>query len=436
MAEQFLTCPECGAKIPLTEALTSDLESKIRGELKSQVAEKEKAFNIREKDLKKKEIGLNDLKSSIEDEIQERVSEKELAIHKRENEVEKLKKTVLKQVSEKVAIKEKELDKLREEMELDAQKKVSELEKKATEKEKKNAEVLRQREEEIEIVKASVTKEIETELAKEKKKLLISLGKEAEAKFKVEMELLKHGKEDAEKRIHDFQDIELDLRKKNQKLESSYKDLEIEVARKIDEQKQLIIGETENRLNEAHSMKLRERDEKEKDMRNQIEILKRKSEQGSQQLQGEVMELELEDNLSANFPEDNIKPIQKGVKGADIEQHVKDERGKECGIIIWESKRTKNWVKSWITKVKEDRSKVKGDIAVIVSQTLPADVDSFAMIEGVWVCKFNSAIILAAALRAGLLEVARTRVALAGKSKKSDAIYDYITGQEFRHIIE
>ena len=124
-------------------------------------------------------------------------------------------------------------------------------------------------------------------------------------------------------------------------------------------------------------------------MKNQIEYLKRKAEQGSQQLQGEVLEMELEELLNKNFPYYTIMPVPKGLRGADVIQNVCTPSGQQCGTIIWESKRTKAWSDAWIDKLKEDQREAKSDIAVIVSIALPKDMTGIGQINGVWVTDFT-----------------------------------------------
>jgi hypothetical protein len=171
-------------------------------------------------------------------------------------------------------------------------------------------------------------------------------------------------------------------------------------------------------------------------MRKQIEDLKRRAEQGSQQSQGEVQELELEKEISQLFPVDNVKPVPKGLKGADVIQEVLTNSGNLCGIIIWESKRTKNWSDGWIAKLKNDQRTVKADIAVIVTQVLPKDIRNFGFVDGVWVTNYISLQGLVIALRQKLTELAYTKALVMSKDKKADILFQYLTGPEFRQRVE
>ena len=150
-------------------------------------------------------------------------------------------------------------------------------------------------------------------------------------------------------------------------------------------------------------------------MMRQIEDLKLKAEQGSQQTQGEVQELELEKELAALFPFDEILPVPKGINGADVVQKVRDGIGRECGVIIWESKQTKAWSQGWVQKLKEDQRQVKAEMAIIVSKMLPGEIKTFGDIEGIYVTNFESIFGVASVLRLQLIQITATKRSLKGK---------------------
>jgi len=171
-------------------------------------------------------------------------------------------------------------------------------------------------------------------------------------------------------------------------------------------------------------------------MQKQIEDLKRRAEQGSQQLQGEVQELELEGLLRAKFPRDVIEPVPKGEHGGDILQRVVGPLGQVCGTILWESKRTKNWSDTWLPELREDQRAAKAEVAVIVSQALPKDFESFDLIDGVWVTPPRIALPVAITLRQTLIEVAAARKASEGQQTKTEMVYQYLTGPRFRQRVQ
>jgi hypothetical protein len=171
-------------------------------------------------------------------------------------------------------------------------------------------------------------------------------------------------------------------------------------------------------------------------MQRQVEELKRKSEQGSQQLQGEAQEIELEKDLHSKFPGDLIEPVAKGEFGGDVLQRVIGPLNQNCGTILWEIKRTKNWSDGWLAKLRDDQRAAKAEIALLVSHAIPKGVDAFDYIEGVWVTGPRYALAVAIALRQSLIEIATARAASVGQKTKMEQVYQYLTGPLFRQRIE
>ncbi len=164
--------------------------------------------------------------------------------------------------------------------------------------------------------------------------------------------------------------------------------------------------------------------------------LARKLEQGSQQTQGEVQELALEELLKAEFIYDDVSPVGKGVNGADVIQSVKTKSGAECGKIIWESKKTKAWTEGWIQKLKDDQRLVKADLAVIVTSTMPQGTSGIIQKDGVWICDIKLATATASILRQSLEAVSREKNLSVGKNEKMEFLYSYLSGTEFKQKIE
>lgn len=250
------------------------------------------------------------------------------------------------------------------------------------------------------------------------------------------MKDLKEQLDEASKRVDSLTKNELDLRKEKRELENAKKTIELEKQREIDSMREEIYNQAKNESELDYKLKIRERDEKLKQMSKKIEELQKKAEQGSQQLQGEVQELELEDFLKQNFPLDEIEPIAKGQKGADILQKVRNEFGVECGLILWESKRTKDFGSKWIAKLKDDQRTTKANVAVLISEVLPENINTFGLIDGVWVGGFKSVHGIATALRENLLQIFSLRQSEVGKNQKMDALYGYLTSHEFAQRIE
>ena len=247
---------------------------------------------------------------------------------------------------------------------------------------------------------------------------------------------LKSELEAKKKRLEEAEKQELELRKQRRNLEDREKSLKLELERRLDGERQKITEQITKDIDEAHRLKDAEKEKKLSDMMRQIEDLKRKAEQGSQKMQGEILEIELEEALRKEFPFDIIEPIAPGIKGGDIVQIIKTQSGRECGKILWETKRTKNWSDSWIQKLKSDQRNIKADIAVLVSEALPEGFKQFREINGVWVTDIQSALSLSLALRVVLNQVARERAIQTGKKEKMELVYNYLTGIEFKNRIE
>ena len=237
-------------------------------------------------------------------------------------------------------------------------------------------------------------------------------------------------------KLHESQAKELELIKGRQALEDAKAEFELASARKLDEERSKIRADAETRIGQEHQLKQAEWAKKEADLGKLVEELRRKSEQGSQQAQGEVLELEIESVLKEAFVHDTIEPVAKGVRGSDVVQRVQTRTGQPVGAISWEIKRTKRWDAGWPAKLKDDQRAAKAELAVIITTVLPDDVKHIGQVEGVWVCDVQSFVGLALVLRASLIELAQARQAQDGRKEKAEELYDYIQGVEFRGHVE
>lgn len=235
--------------------------------------------------------------------------------------------------------------------------------------------------------------------------------------------------------IEGFKKIEKDLRVKNRDLEEKEKDIELEIMRRTDAEKTKIEENAIMKYAEKFKFREKEKDKQIDDFKKKVDELNSKLEQKSQQLIGEVAELELEDILKKYFPLDEIIPVGKGKRGADVIQRVKNNQGQLCGSIIWESKNTKNWSDKWINKLKEDFRQEKADIAVIASSALPDGIVNFDFRDGVWIASFNLIYEVALILRQHILELYGLRQAQIGMGEKVDLLYEYLCGNEFKQRI-
>jgi hypothetical protein len=226
------------------------------------------------------------------------------------------------------------------------------------------------------------------------------------------------------------------LLRKERELEDAKREFDLTIEKRV----QADLGsEREKAKKEAEEelkFKVMEKDQTITAMQRQIEDLKRRAEQGSQQLQGEVQELELEALLAAKFPRDTIQPVPKGEFGGDVLHRVIGPLNQICGTILWESKRTKNWSDGWLPKLREDQRAAKAEIAVIISQALPKEIDTFGFVDGIWVADPKVALPVALSLRQTLIEVASVRQASEGQQTKMEMVYGYLTGPRFRQRVQ
>ena len=279
-------------------------------------------------------------------------------------------------------------------------------------------------------------KRIEEEKEKSRKEAELGLRKKITEEMEFKLKNSQNESEELKKSNKAMQDQLLEFSKTIRQLQNQTREKEIEMAKKLTEERRHIEELVLKRTQEEHRLKDLEKEKVIADLKKSLEDAKRKAEQGSQQMQGEILELEVEDMLKKEFPQDMIDPIAKGVTGADISQTVKNLHGKKAGTIIWEMKRTKAWSQQWIEKLKSDQRTVHAEIAVIISEVIPGKVNKFGQLDGVWVCDFESYLGLAYALRSQLLELATLRNMQEGKQGKMEMLYKYMTSVEFKHRVE
>lgn len=389
MSQDTIKCPKCGEIIKVSEVLSHDMEVAVRTRL-----EKEWEGKLMQERQRLQDKAKKDAMDAVSLELTD--------------------------LKEQVAEKSKKLE----------ESKTQELE-------------LRKRERQIQDKEATLKSEYESRerslkeaLVTEKKQIEDRVKKELEAKSSVELDALKEQVQEQSQNLEKARHLELELRKQQRTLEEDKKAFELEMARKIDSERQQIMEKAGRDIEEQHKFKDAEKDKQLMDMRKQIEELKRKAEQGSQQAQGEVLELALEQMLKENFPFDEVAPVSKGVKGADVVHTVKTQAGRVCGKILWETKRTKAWSDGWIQKLKDDQREEKADLSVIVSEVLPKNLHHFRQIDGVWVTDIPSSFSLALALRVVLTQVAKAQDVQTGKEEKKEIVYNYLTGTEFKNRIQ
>lgn len=267
-----------------------------------------------------------------------------------------------------------------------------------------------------------------------------------EAKVKAEKEAsdsvaikLKDLTDDLEKKKREnleLQKKELDFLKKELELKEAKEKMDLDVQKQILEARKKSEEELSKRFAEQFELKEKEYKKQLEDQKKLADDMKRKMEQGSMQMQGEVQELVIEEELKSLFPFDLIEEVSKGIRGADCVQLVRNNLGDECGKIIYESKRTKAFANDWIPKLKEDMRASGCDVAVLITETLPKDQNQFAFVNGVWVCSFSEFKALANVLREGILSIHQASTSNENKGEKMQLLYRFLTGNEFRQHVE
>ena len=237
-------------------------------------------------------------------------------------------------------------------------------------------------------------------------------------------------------KLAEAQQQQAELMRRQRALDEEKRELDLTVEKRVQASVEPIQTKARQEADEAARLRVAEKDQTIDSMARTIEELKRKAEQGSQQSQGEVLELELEELLRGRFPTDSIDPIGKGELGADVMQQVNGAIGQPAGIILWETKRTKAWSDGWLGKLRDDQRRSGADVALIVSQALPKHVEQFDLVEGIWVAHPRCALPVAVALRQGLIDVSSSRLVQQGQQTKMEQVYHYLTGTKFRQRVD
>ncbi|HXI00781.1 MAG TPA: DUF2130 domain-containing protein [Sphingobacteriaceae bacterium] len=256
--------------------------------------------------------------------------------------------------------------------------------------------------------------------------------------FENKLQLLESSNKDNAEKLKLARQKELEFLKKEQQLEDKKAEMEIDLQRKLQEQRNEVVEQTRKQENERNQVKetnfqlrVKELEKQLEDQKKLAEEMKRKADQGSMQLQGEAQELILEELLKSSFPFDVISEVGKGVRGADCIQTVRNQFGQECGRIIYESKRTKDFAGDWTEKLKKDMRSMSIDVAVIVTQCYPKGMDCFGEKDGVWICSFDEAKAVAYILRDSVIKLYTANRSEENKGEKMHMMYDYLTSSEF-----
>lgn len=289
---------------------------------------------------------------------------------------------------------------------------------------------------ENELFKERLEKNVAKQVAQKVAAKEAEIAKRTEDGFAQQLQALQaeNARKQAENKT--LKEKEVAMMQRERELKEQADELEVRLKKQLLQEQQAIEEKARAKEREANALKEKEYQKQLDDQRKLIDEMKRKAEQGSMQMQGEVQELALEALLCQQYPFDDISEVAKGVRGADCIQTVVNERQKPCGSIVYESKRTKNFGGDWIEKLKQDQVKCKADIAVLVTETMPADMSRFGLKDGVWVCGFNEVASVSLALRQQLLRVQSVRSAEENKGDKMELLYSFFTSNEFAQNIK
>ncbi len=295
-----------------------------------------------------------------------------------------------------------------------------------------------QKEEEYKKKEEAFNLQLDAALLAQKKTVEEQLRKNISGDFENQLKALSESNKENEEKLKNSRAKELEFLKKENDFKQKEAELEIVLQRKLQEERTSLVEQIKKQEQEKNALKDNEFQLKQKEFEKQIEDqkklideMKRRAEQGSMQLQGEVQELALEELLKTAFPFDTISEVGKGVKGADAIQTVRNKQGQDCGKIIYESKRTKAFSNDWIEKLKVDMRAQQADVAVLVSEVLPKDLDTFGEKDGVWICRFSEVKALSTLLRDGIIKIYTATKSEDNKGEKMTMLYSYLTSNEF-----
>jgi hypothetical protein len=412
--ENKITCPKCAHHFNVEEALASHIEEKLKQDF-------DKIQKQKEAELAEKENKLRAYQAKL--------------IKEREDQEAQLKKTL---ILEKQKLEEQLKGKVKEDFEMQLKTMQEEIEERKKEnRELKTKELdLLKKEKELKEKRDELEMELEKKLLTKTKELEDQLKGKVKEDFELQLKSLQDEVEERKKENRELKTKELDLLKKEKDLNDKKEELELEMEKRFLNKAKDLEEDIRKRIDENNQLKIKEKDMQLDSLRKQIDEMKRKAEQGSMQLQGEAQEVVLEGMLREVFPFDLVEEVGKGVRGADVIHTVRNSSGKDCGKIIYESKRTKAFSDGWIEKLKGDLRGQKADLAVLVTETMPKDMEKFGMRDGVWVCSFNEVKGVAMILRDTLIKLTEVKLSQENKGDKMQMLYDYLTGNEFRQQME
>jgi hypothetical protein len=307
----------------------------------------------------------------------------------------------------------------------------------------RKAEDLRLQQEQLAKTRDGIEEEIRERLRTERAQVVATEAKKARDQVASEFDAIKQQLSESEQllrardaKLVEAQQAQAEVLRKQRELDEKTREVDITIEKRVQASQAVLVAKARQDATDELKSQVSQKDTQIESLGRTVEELKRKLEQGSQQTQGEAFELELENLLRGKFPLDLIEPVAKGETGGDIVHTVNGQIGSPAGVILWELKNTKNWSDTWLPKLRDNKRSAKADIALIVSAALPKGVDTFDLIDGVYVAHPRCAVPVALTLRQGLLEVTNARTTQAGQQSKAEQAYQYLTGSRFKQRIE
>ncbi len=410
--ENRITCPNCRMQIEITEVISSQLRATIRGEMETELNAARQRLKQQQDDLARQQQELQQRAEGVDEQVRTKLAQARQSLEQKLRE----------QMHVELKDREEQLNELKGQLRTAQEKEVA----------------LRRREREIEQLTSQLDQQrvefeqsVRQEFDQKRAELISQTLEKAKEELAVQLKDREATLAELQTKVQQAGQKELAFLKEKRELEEKLRSADLEVERRLQEELKKVREQALKEMDEQHRLKLLEKEQQVEALRRQIEDLKRSAEQGSQQAQGEVLEIALEQLLRDLFPRDSVEPVPKGVRGADVIQRVFDDSGMDCGLILWESKRTRHWSKEWLPKLRDDLRTVGASRSVIVSEQLPEHIRHFGQVDGVWVVSWACVHPVAMALREGLVAAAKSRRALEGQHSKMELVYNYLIGQEF-----
>lgn len=282
----------------------------------------------------------------------------------------------------------------------------------------------------------SIDQLVAERLKAEEAQLKTEVAKKLRGDYTTEIEELRKQVADKQAKANKATELQLELEKIKRERKEREDSIKLEYEKKLSGELTKMESTIAERTSQQYELKIAEREKQLSDLRKQLDEAKRKAEQGSMQTQGEVQELALEELLTELFRFDSIQEVSKGQNGADILQVVKTQYGKDCGVIAYESKRTKNFSEGWIAKLKDDMREHGADHGIIVTEAMPKDMPTFGLRNGIWICTYKDVEGLAAAIRQICITEANIKATEVNRAEKIQALYNYLMSSEFKQRVE